>query len=112
MLEGPGGVASLPAGLCSRLLDALAEEHLRRFGGQGDGAVVLKAATEALDADDLWHSLRMLGNWLSISDDGSHADPDLEAVSEVIARVWMGTRGALSLLIDGPVDEALRELRN
>jgi hypothetical protein len=86
MLEGPGGVASLPAGLCSKLLDAL--------------------------ADELWHSLRMLENWLSNSDEASHGDPDLEAASEVIARVWMAMRGALGLIADGPVDESLREFRN
>lgn len=112
MLEGPNGVAGLPAGLCSKLLDALAEEHLRRFGGQGDGVVMLKMATEALDADELWHSLRVLGNWLSISDEASHGDPDLEAVGEVIARVWMGTRGALSLVTEGVVDESVCEVRN
>jgi hypothetical protein len=112
MLEGANGVASLPAGVFSKLLDALAEEYLRRFGGRGGAAVMLKMATATLDADELWHSLRMLGNWLSNSDEASHKDPDLDAVSEVIARVWMGTRGALSLITDGPVDESLREVRN
>jgi hypothetical protein len=112
MLEGPVGVASLPAGLCSKLLDALAEEYLRRFGGRSDGAVVLKMAMETLDPDELWHSLRILGNWLSNSDEASRNDPDLEAVSEVIARLWMGARGALSLITDGPVDVSPGEVRN
>lgn len=112
MLEGAGGVASLPAGLCSKLLDALAEEYLRRFGGLGHGAVALKMGTEALDADELWHSLRVLGNRLSNSDEASRNNPDLEAASEVIARVWMGARGALSLITDGQVDESRWEVRN
>jgi len=112
MLEGANGVASLPAGLFCRLLDALAEEHLRRFGGQGGAAVVLKMPTGTVDADELWHSMRMLGNWLSNSDEASHGDPDLEAVSEVIARMWIGMRGALNEVTDGVNDETRRDISN
>jgi hypothetical protein len=36
MLEGANGVANLPPEVFSKLLDALAEEHLRRFGVQKD----------------------------------------------------------------------------
>jgi hypothetical protein len=105
MLEGANGVANLPPEVFSKLLDALAEEHLRRFGVQKDMAAMLKVPTRALDADELWHSLRMLGNWLSYSDEASHRDPDLGAVSEVIARMWLGMRVALSLVTDGSGDE-------
>lgn len=105
MLEGASAAASLPPELFSKLLDALAEEHLRRFGAQTGATVMLKMPTRTLDADELWHSLRMLGNWLSNTDEASHSDPDLEAASEVVARMWMGMRGALSLVIDGPGEQ-------
>jgi len=97
--------ARVRPGVTTAELDALAEEHLRRFGVQKDMAAMLKVPTRALDADELWHSLRMLGNWLSYSDEASHRDPDLGAVSEVIARMWLGMRLALSLVTDGSGDE-------
>ncbi len=79
MLEGAKGIASLPPEVFSKLLDALAEEHLRRFGARGVGAAVLKVPTRTLDADELWHSLRMLGNWLSNADEAPHASPPTSA---------------------------------
>jgi hypothetical protein len=112
MLEGASGAASLPPNLFSKLLDALAEEHLRRFGAQMGATVMLKMPTRTLDADELWHSLRMLGHWLSNTEAASHSDPDLEAASEVVARMWLGMRGALSLVVDGPVEQAAREAHN
>ncbi len=112
MLEGGNGIASLPPEVFSKLLDALAEEHLRRFGARGGGAAMLKVPTRTLDADELWHSLRMLGNWLSNTDEATRGDPDLEGVSEVIARMWMGMRGVLSEVTDGIADETLRETSN
>ncbi|HVA83923.1 MAG TPA: hypothetical protein VNF28_03395 [Candidatus Binataceae bacterium] len=112
ILEGTNGIAGLPAEVFSKLLDALAEEHLRRFGARGVGTAVLKVATRTLDADELWHSLRMLGNWLSNADEAARGDPDLEGVSEVVARIWMGMRGALSEVTDGTADEVSREASN
>jgi hypothetical protein len=112
MLEGANGVASLPPEVFSKLLDALGEEHLRRFGMQKDLAAMLTIPTRTLNTDELWHSLRMLGNWLSYSDGASHRDPDLEAVREVIARMWLGMRGAFSLVTNEPVDENRCESNN
>jgi hypothetical protein len=112
MLEGAKGIASLPPKVFSKLLDALAEEHLRRFGARGVGAAVLKVPTRTLDADELWHSLRMLGNWLSNADEAARGDPALEGVSEVVARMWVGMRGALSEITDGTGDEAPGEASN
>ena len=112
MLEAANGVASLPPGLFSNLLDALAEEHLRRFGAQAGTAAVFRMPARSLDPDELWHSLRLVGNWLSYADEASHGDPDLEAVSEVIARMWIGMRVALNRATDGTVDEPLREVGN
>ena len=85
MLEAANGVASLSPGLFSNLLDALAEEHLRLFGAQSGTAAVFRMPRRSLDPDELWRSLRLLGNWLSYADEASHGDPDMEAVSEVIA---------------------------
>ena len=76
MLERANGIASLPPEVFSRLLDALAEEHLRRFGARRVGAATLKVPKTTLDADELWHSLRMLGNWLSNADEATRGDPD------------------------------------
>ncbi len=112
MLEAANGVASLSPSLFSGLLDALAEEHLRRFGAQGGAAAMLKMPTRTLDADELWHSLRMLGNWLGHSEEASRGDPDLEAVSEVIARMWLGMRGALNLVTEGSTDGTSGETIN
>jgi len=78
MLESANGIASLPPEVFSKLLDALAVEHLRRFGARGVEAATLKVLTRTLDADELWHSLRMLGNWLSNADEAARSDPDLE----------------------------------
>ena len=72
---------------------------------------MLRMPTRTLDADELWHSLRLLGNWLSHADEASRGDPDLEAVSEVIARMWMGMRIAL-LVTDESIDETCREISN
>jgi hypothetical protein len=111
MLEAANAVASLPPSLFSNLLDALAEEHLRRFGAQAGAAAMFRMPTRTLDPDELWHSLRLLGNWLSYADEASHGNPDLEAVSEVIARMWIGMRIAL-LATDESIDETCREVRN
>ena len=78
MLEVANRDASLPPSLFSNLLDALAEEHLRRFGAQAGRTAVLRMPTRSLDPDELWHSLRLLGNWLSYADEASHGDPDLK----------------------------------
>lgn len=110
MLEGTSGATSLPPSLFSRLLDALAEEHLRRFGAQAGVAAVFRMPTKTLDADELWHSLRLLGNWLSYTDQASRDDPDLEAVSEVIARMWIGIRIALGVATDESSDKTCREV--
>ena len=112
MLEGANGVANLPPGLFSNLLDALAEEHLRRFSARAGAASVFRMPTRSLDPDELWHSLRLLGNWLSYADEASHGDPDLEAVSEVIAHMWIGMRVALDRATDETVGEPCRELGN
>jgi hypothetical protein len=105
MLEGVnGGATSLPQGLWNSLLDALAEEHLRRFGAPVNAAVMLRVPMRTLDPDELWHSLRLLGNWLSYADAASRNDPDLEAAAEVIARMWMGMHVALNFVMDGPHD--------
>ena len=112
ILEGASGVASLPPSLFSMLLDALAEEHLRRFGARVCAAAMLRMPTRTIDPDELWHSLRLLGNWLSYTDEASRGDPDLEAVSEVIARMWIGMDIALSLFTDGSIDETCRAVGN
>jgi len=112
MLEKANGIASLPAEVFSKLLDALAEEHLRRFGARRVGAATLKVPTRTLDADELWHSLRMLGEWLSNADEATGNDPDMEGVSDVIARMWMGMRGVLSKVSDRTVNQAPCETSN
>ena len=109
MLEAANGVASLLSGLFSNFLDALAEEHLRRFGAQAGRAAVFRISTGSLDPDELWHSLRLLGNWLSAADKTLHGDPDLEAVGEVVARMWIGMRLVLIRATDGSIDEPCRE---
>ena len=112
MLERANKIATLPAEVFSKLLDALAEEHLRRFGARRVGAAMLKVPTRTLDADELWHSLRLLGNWLSNADEATRSDPDLEGVSDVIARMWMGMRGVLSQVTDRTADQRPRETSN
>ena len=77
MLEGKTGAADLPPDLFSRLLDALGDEHLRRFAARRGAAAVLRVSARAFDADELWHSLRMLGNWLSNTDEAPGDDPDV-----------------------------------
>jgi hypothetical protein len=66
----------------------------------------------SLDPDELWHSLRLLGNWLSYLDEASHSDPDLEAVSEVIARMWIGMRLTLNLATGHTTKEQYIEVGN
>ena len=110
MLEGANG--NLPPDLFSKLLDALAEEHLRRFGARKAAAAVLKVPTSTLDTDELWHSLRMLGNWLSNTGEVSDDDPDVAAVREVIARMWVGVRGVLGGVVGGSVEAPHEESRN
>ncbi len=112
MLEGVSGAMNLPPGLFNKLLDALAEEHLRRFGAQMSAAATLSVPMLTLDPDELWHSLRLLGNWLSYVDEASHKDPDLEAASEVIARVWLGMHVALGLVTDVSIDGTGCEANN
>jgi hypothetical protein len=112
MLEAANEDASLPAGLFSNLLDALAEEHLRRFGAGTGTAAVFRMPTRLFDPDELWHSLRLVGNWLSYADEASHGDSDLEAVSEVIARMWIGMHVALNQATDATVDEPFHEAGN
>jgi hypothetical protein len=101
MLERVGRIPGLPQGLFCGLLDVLTEEHLRRFGAQTNVLPMFKVPMRTLDPDDLWHSLRVLGNWLSYEDEASHGDPDTEAASEVIARMWLAMRGALILTTYG-----------
>jgi hypothetical protein len=112
ILEGVRGATSLPPGLFSKLLDALAEEHLRRFGAQICAASTLSVSMRTLDPDEVWHSLRLLGNWLGYTDEASRNDPDLEAASEVVARVWLGMHVALSLVTDGSIDDIFFEANN
>jgi hypothetical protein len=112
MLEGKTGAADLPPDLFSRLLDALGEEHLRRFAARRGAAAVLRVPARTLDADELWHSLRMLGNWLSTTDETPAGDPDVAAVREVIARMWVGVRGALDEFTDEFFDVTHQERRN
>jgi hypothetical protein len=112
MLEGKNGAADLPPDLFSRLLDALGEEHLRRFAARRGAVAVLRVPARTLDADELWHSLRMLGNWLSNTDEALGDDPDLAAAREVIARMWVGVRGALEEVTDKFFDVTREERRN
>lgn len=112
MLEMANGIASLPPEVFSRLLDALAEEHLRRFGAHRVGAATLKVPKTTLDADELWHSLRMLANWLGNADEATRDDPDLEGVSDVIARMWMGMRGVLTEVTDRTANQTFCEAAN
>jgi hypothetical protein len=112
ILEGVSGATSLPPGLFSKLLDALAEEHLRRFGAQRCAASTLSVPMRTLDPDEVWHSLRLLGNWLGYTDEASRNDPDLEAASEVVARVWLGMHVALSLVTHGSIDDICCEANN
>ena len=65
-----------------------------------------------LDLDELWHSLRVLGNWLSSADEASHSDPDLEAASEIIARMWLAMRSALGSVTDSSIDQMHYEANN
>ena len=115
MLENANGIVGLSPRLLCELLDALADEHMRRLGMRGGAAAMLKVPTKTLDADELWHSQRMLGIWLSNTDQQIRSDPDLEAMREVIARMWMGVRGVLSEvtegihLSEGTTDETPRE---
>ena len=97
MLERVGRIGGLPQGLFCGLLDALTEEHLRRFGARTGVTPILRVPMRAVDPDDLWHSLRILGNWLSYEEETSRCDPDTEAASEVIARMWLAMRCALTL---------------
>jgi len=112
MLERVSGATNLPPGLFNKLLDALAEEHLRRFGAQVSAAATLRVPMLALDPDELWHSLRLLGNWLGYMDEASRNDPDLEAASEVVARMWMGIHVALGLVTDRSIDDARCDANN
>ncbi|HTQ25921.1 MAG TPA: hypothetical protein VMI09_14605 [Candidatus Binataceae bacterium] len=82
-------------------MDALAAEHLRRFGARVGVSSVLRVPIRTVDPDDLWHSLRVLGNWLSYKDEASRGDPDTAAASEVIARIWLAMRGALIVETEG-----------
>jgi hypothetical protein len=100
MLERVSGATNLPTGLFSRLLDALADEHLRRLGAQVSVAATLRVPLRVLDPDELWHSMRLLGNWLGYMDEASRDDPDLEATTEVIARVWLGMYRVLSPAVE------------
>jgi len=112
MLERVSGASSLPSDLFSKLLDALAEEHLRRFGAQLGVAAMLRVPMRTLDLDELWHSLRIVGNWLSSADEASHSDPDLEAASEILARMWLAMRSALCSVTDSSIDQMHCEANN
>ena len=109
MLERVGRIPGLPQGVFCGLLDALTEEHMRRFGARMSVPPMFKLPMRTVDPDDLWHSLRVLGNWLSYEDEASRRDPDMEAASEVIARMWLAMRGALTPTTDG---EAYYEANN
>ena len=61
ILERTGGATRLPQSLFSGLLDALTEEHLRRFGSPAAAPARLRMSRRELDTDELWHSLRLLG---------------------------------------------------
>jgi hypothetical protein len=101
MLEGVSRIAGLPPSLFGGFLDALAAEHLRRFGARVGVTSVFRVPMRTVDPDDLWHSLRVLGNWLGYKDEDSRSDPDTEAASEVVARMWLAMRGALIVATEG-----------
>ena len=96
ILERTGGATKLPHSLFSGLLDALTHEYLRRFGFPTAAPALFRMSSRALDAGDLWHSLRLLGNWLSYTEEASRGDPDLDAACDVVARMWIGVSVALS----------------
>lgn len=111
VLEGANGVGGLPPYLFGRLLDALAQEHLRRFGVR-TATAALRVPVTMLDPDELWHSLRMLGNWLSNTDEASHEDSDVAAAREVIARMWVGVSGMFGAVVGGSAGATHEEARN
>jgi hypothetical protein len=53
-----------------------------------------------------------MGNWLSYAEEASRGDLDLEAVGEVIARMWIGIRVALNGATDNSVGELCHEIGN
>ncbi len=110
ILELTGGATKLPPRLLSGLLDALAEEHLRRFGSRAAAPARLTMSRRELDTDDLWHSLRLLGNWLSYTKEASREDRDLDAACDVIARMWVGMSVALCRANGWYDDESWREI--
>ena len=112
ILERTGGATRLPQSLFSGLLDALTEEHLRRFGSPAAAPARLRMSRRELDTDELWHSLRLLGNWLSYTEEASRDDPDLDAAGDVIARMWVGMSAALCWANDGWNEESWREICN
>ncbi|HLK85679.1 MAG TPA: hypothetical protein VKT27_04165 [Candidatus Binataceae bacterium] len=112
ILERTGGATKLPPRLFSGLLDALAAEHLRRFGSLAVEPARLTMSRRELDTDDLWHSLRLLGNWLSYTEEASREDRDLDAACDVIARMWMGMSSALCWANARYDDEPGREIGN
>jgi hypothetical protein len=73
---------------------------------------VFRVPTRSLDPDELWHSLRLKGNWLSYANEASRGDLDLEAVGQVIARMWIGKRVALNRATDDSVGELCHEIGN
>ena len=98
--------------LTNRRLASMVCRPLRSRKRRRRRTAAFRMPARSLDPDELWHSLRLLGNWLSYADEASHSDPDLEAVSEVIARMWIGMRVALNWATDGTVDEPCREIDN
>jgi hypothetical protein len=76
------------------------------------GAATLKVPKTTLDADELWHSLRMLANWLGNANEATRDDPDLEGVSDVIARMWMGMRLVLTEGTDRTANQTFCEAAN
>ena len=88
MLEGISRSTDLPQSLFSGLLDALAAEHLRRFGARVGVSSVFRVPIRTVDPDDLWHSLRALGNWLSYKDEASRGDPDTAAARLLRGYGW------------------------
>jgi len=101
MLEGRNRITDLPQNLFSGLLDALAAEHLRRFSARVGVTSMFRLPIKTVDPDDLWHSLRVLGNWLCYKEETSRCDPDTEAASEVIARIWLAMHDALIVAREG-----------
>jgi hypothetical protein len=54
----------------------------------------------------------MLANWLGNANEATRDDPDLEGVSDVIARMWMGMRLVLTEGTDRTANQTFCEAAN